>query len=378
MLTQLDYISDLQQNGEWSEWHGTILQGRNVVENVYRWACGRPTALHDRTRDSDDDDLHDRDYDVAALANNLSQAFRPDLFSNEGSEEDNGNLGRDDEDVYFDDESAEVVISSLRLGDDQGSLFTNSNWFTFRDDKIDTAPVGTSVSDVMDDINLNGTASGGNSSSDDEVVVDEDGEFGETKNPSKASSSSNSDDREGVGISGEERKSSEVDALTKAASIQFDSSDNKYLFGEKPVSDWVRWTDTSGLQVDGSRTNPFLDHQDIAPSINPFNVEATLLNGTFNRLDCMEKSINSDQCQRSVAVPSLFEEDVEFVGVEPEGTEKAMEQALKEGIVGEAGPLKKSSLSPKKVEQKPDEDLAGTEFNDANYWRVEPEVAVLE
>jgi len=43
-----------------------------------------------------------------------------------------GSLERDDEDVYFDDESAEVVISSLRLGDDQeGSLFTNSNWFTF-------------------------------------------------------------------------------------------------------------------------------------------------------------------------------------------------------------------------------------------------------
>jgi len=28
-------------------------------------------------------------------------------------------LERDDEDVYFDDESAEVVISSLRLGDEQ-------------------------------------------------------------------------------------------------------------------------------------------------------------------------------------------------------------------------------------------------------------------
>lgn len=49
--------------------------------------CRRPTALHDRTRDSDDEDLHDRDYDVAALANNLSQAFRPDIFGNEGSEE---------------------------------------------------------------------------------------------------------------------------------------------------------------------------------------------------------------------------------------------------------------------------------------------------
>lgn len=51
------------------------------------FTCRRPTALHDRTRDSDDDDLHDRDYDVAALANNLSQAFRPDLFGNEGAEE---------------------------------------------------------------------------------------------------------------------------------------------------------------------------------------------------------------------------------------------------------------------------------------------------
>ncbi len=32
----------------------------------------RPTALHDRMRDSDEEDVHDRDYDVAALANNLS------------------------------------------------------------------------------------------------------------------------------------------------------------------------------------------------------------------------------------------------------------------------------------------------------------------
>lgn len=44
---------------------------------------------------------------------------------------------RDDEDVYFDDESAEVVINSLRLGEepDSGSLFTNSNWFAFDEDK---------------------------------------------------------------------------------------------------------------------------------------------------------------------------------------------------------------------------------------------------
>ncbi|KAG5005819.1 hypothetical protein JHK82_023800 [Glycine max] len=97
----------------------------------------RPTALHDRNRDSDEDDYQDRDYDVAALANNLSQAFRYGIYNNEDIEEVHGSLERDDEDVYFDDESAEVVISSLRLGDDHesGSLFTNSNWFAFEEDR---------------------------------------------------------------------------------------------------------------------------------------------------------------------------------------------------------------------------------------------------
>ncbi|CAM0881526.1 unnamed protein product [Alopecurus aequalis] len=123
----------LQDNSEWVEWQTDVLVRRNEVENVYHWACGRPTSLHDRGRDSDDDDFRDRDYDVAALANNLSQAFRYGIYSNDDIEEAQGSLERDDEDVYFDDESAEVVISSLRLGDDQegSSLFTNSNWFTF-------------------------------------------------------------------------------------------------------------------------------------------------------------------------------------------------------------------------------------------------------
>lgn len=49
--------------------------------------CSRPTALQDRTRDSDEEDLNDRDYDVAALANNLSQALRYKIYGNEGAEE---------------------------------------------------------------------------------------------------------------------------------------------------------------------------------------------------------------------------------------------------------------------------------------------------
>uniref|UniRef100_M4DEG1 Uncharacterized protein n=1 Tax=Brassica campestris TaxID=3711 RepID=M4DEG1_BRACM len=137
--------SHLQENSKWVDWHTDVLSKRNTLENVYSWACGRPSSLHDRNRDSDDDDYHDRDYDVAALANNLSQAFRYGIYSNDDMEETQGSMERDDEDVYFDDESAEVVISSLRLGDDQeSSLFTNSNWFAFDDEK--TANEGSMAS----------------------------------------------------------------------------------------------------------------------------------------------------------------------------------------------------------------------------------------
>ncbi|KAL0305428.1 UNVERIFIED_CONTAM: Serine/threonine-protein phosphatase 6 regulatory subunit [Sesamum radiatum] len=131
-------LKTITENSDWVDWQTNVLLKRNAVENVFQWACGRPTALQDRTRDSDDDDYQDRDYDVAALANNLSQAFRYGIYSNDDIDEARGSLERDDEDVYFDDESAEVVISSLRLGDDQesGSLFTNSNWFAFEGERI--------------------------------------------------------------------------------------------------------------------------------------------------------------------------------------------------------------------------------------------------
>lgn len=137
----------LQENSEWVDWHTNVLTKRNAVENVFQWACGRPTVLQDRTRDSEDDDYQDRDYDVAALANNLSQAFRYGIYSNDDIDEGHGSVDRDDEDVYFDDESAEVVISSLRLGDDQesGSLFTNSNWFAFEDENSMNQRSTTSV-----------------------------------------------------------------------------------------------------------------------------------------------------------------------------------------------------------------------------------------
>ncbi|KAA8544056.1 hypothetical protein F0562_021767 [Nyssa sinensis] len=341
----------LQGNSEWNDWQATVLQERNLVENVYRWACGRPTALHDRTRDSDEDDLHDRDYDVAALANNLSQAFRYSIYDTEDAAGGHGTLDRDDEDVYFDDESAEVVISSLRLGDDQGSLFTNSNWFAFQGDRIGDVPMGSSSSEMMDEINLNGTSNGGNSSSDDEVVVGEDEELAESKNSANGTMTT--------------------------------------LFGDRPLPEWVGWGESSDFQVCGSSLNPFVDHGDssinlanpaeaVASHVSSPSSEESIPNGTSTSMDSIDGSVGSDSSQRAATMPSLFEEDVEFVGVELGGTEKAMEQALKEGIVGEAGPLKRNII-PKIPEENSDEGGAGIkEFNDANYWRVDQELPKIE
>ncbi|CAN0916381.1 Serine/threonine-protein phosphatase 6 regulatory subunit 3 [Linum grandiflorum] len=346
----------LQENSEWNDWQTSVLQERNTVENVYRWACGRPTALHDRTRDSDDEDLHDRDYDVAALANNLNQAFRYKIYGNEDAEEqENGGLDRDDEDVYFDDESAEVVISSLRLGDDQGSnLFTNSNWFVFQDDRISGAPVSTS--DALEDVNLNGNANGGgNSSSDDEVVVGEDDELTETKDPvDLVDGTSTSDSNDLTGIP------------TDVSLPKLDTPESQDLFGAGSVPEWVAW----GSESESAPTslNPFLDPevQIEPPSLPNGSSPTTTSDGG-----------SSDTSQRAGGtVPSLFEEDVEFVGVEPEGTEKAMEQALKEGIVGEAGPLKRNIAQ--KLPDKDNNPDEVKEFNDANYWKVDQEVTVVE
>lgn len=133
--------SHLQDNNAWVEWHENVLVSRNALENVLQWTCGRPTPLHDPGRYSDDDDYPDKDYDVATITNNLSQAFGYGFYDNADNNQVHGSLEGDDEDVYFDDES-EVVISSLQLGDDQesDSLFTNPNWLTVDEEKVATEP----------------------------------------------------------------------------------------------------------------------------------------------------------------------------------------------------------------------------------------------
>ncbi|KAL2524406.1 SIT4 phosphatase-associated family protein [Abeliophyllum distichum] len=219
-----DIQTFLQENSEWADWYSNVLLKRNAVENVFQWACGRPTTLHDRTRDSDDDDYQDRDYDVATLANNLSQVFRYGVSNNDDIDEVNGSLERDDEDVYFDDESAEEVISSLRLGDDQdsGSLLTNSNWFAFEDERIVNELPTDSVPSPSSNIEGHEVVNGG---ADDEVIVDEDEDLADTATSEQP-----------------ELKPRLADPAPN--NLSEDSRETETMVSEKPP-EWVEWRENS-------------------------------------------------------------------------------------------------------------------------------------
>ncbi|KAF8397694.1 hypothetical protein HHK36_016616 [Tetracentron sinense] len=398
--------SYLQESSEWIDWQANVLQERNTMENVYRWVCGyasypivwntfyycknRPSASQDRTRDSDEDELHDRDYDIAALANNLNQAYRYSMHENDNAEEGHGPLDRDDEDVYFDDESAEVMISSLRLGDDQEScLFTNSNWFSFQNGRVGSELLSTSNSEKMDKINLNETANAGSSSCDDEVVVREDEELVDSRASFNGANTNFLNGYTGNGpMNGGDLKSQDEKASASSDLGFFQYNDDP--FGDRPFPDWVGWMESSDYQVSRSDGTPFNDNDN--PSVNfsdppeaaestvnsLLNGEVLVSNGTKSTICFSERPAGPDGSQ-SATVPSLFEEDVEFVGVELEGTERAMEHALKEGIVGEAGPLKRK-LTPRVPEKvNSNEDGANIlQFNDTIYWRVDQDVAVVQ
>ncbi|TYJ12779.1 hypothetical protein E1A91_A10G004000v1 [Gossypium mustelinum] len=258
-----DIQSYLQENSEWIDWQKNVLSKRNSIENVYQWACGRPTTLQDRTRDSDDD-YQDRDYDVTALANNLSQAFRYGIYSNDDTDEVHGSLERDDEDVYFDDESAEVVISSLRLGDDQesGSLFTNSNWFAFEDDRgSNDNPTGALPSASP---NTEGAGVINGDGEDDKVVVGKGDDLDDTATSSQVP---------------------DVKSEVNSADLSEDSKEAAHNANDEPPT-WVEWRETS----DGIKASGFAE-------------SAIVRNGEV-QVKLEEKGSDTDHNQERTAEPS--------------------------------------------------------------------------
>lgn len=70
----------------------------------------------------------------------------------------------------------------------------------------------------------------------------------------------------------------------------------------------------------------------------------------------------------------------EVAGVEREGTIKAMDKMLKEGVVGEAGPMFANETPHENDTKMHADDTPSSEsdFNDVNYWRRDYSMSVVD
>lgn len=339
--TNIHIQAYLQAHPKWSMWKMTTLQSRNTVESVFQWACGRPSTIQERNLDSDDDEFRDRDYDVSAMANNLTEAFRNGMFESEGVREVHGTSGRGDEDVFFEDESPEV-LSSLCLAEQDSTqlketMFTNSHWFAFEDEESNETSTTFLVSSPvrMDDnqlnIMMNPTTSGHSSGSDDEVVVGEDEELIDTATSNDSSLATAFDanicsdlpqttnsiedlssELEKVGISDDS-------SITRCKSNNMDTSSAK-------SPDWVEWTEFQDVECTSGRNN---SSESNPSELDMGNAAQTRDQGTAIEMDTesIRESLDeasslvhkdgseADELRSRMGLP-LFVENVEFVGVE--------------------------------------------------------------
>ncbi|XP_042470186.1 serine/threonine-protein phosphatase 6 regulatory subunit 3-like [Zingiber officinale] len=357
-LAQLGTSNDrirsyLQESVDWVDWQTNVLRERNAVENVYHWACGRPTSIQERGRDSDEE-LHVRDYDVA-LSNNPLQPFQYRVYENDDM----------DEDVYLDEGSSGVVISSLRLGGDNPScLFTNSNWFTFEDESS-MEPMSITTPDKMDDANLNET-SNGSDSSDDEVVVGVE-ELAKAGMPGHKYLDSDfmSQDTSSVDQSLNDLSTdvTKLNVTDDASLFRLDAAENEDLFNDQQLPEWVGWREASDIHVDGStdasaQSNTVVEG---AATTAPVTTAGALGESTVHALE------SGESAKAEETSSSLFE-DAEFVGVDFEEGRSTNGEV---GVTNRAFVLQVPELP------KPHEDGTAIKFNNSR-WRMEPEVGIVQ
>ncbi|MCO5608720.1 hypothetical protein L7F22_062935 [Adiantum nelumboides] len=419
-----DILVHLQGNSKWAEWQSDILQKRNSIENVCQWTCGRPTTVRDRPVDSDEDDFREKDYDISSMVSNSREAFRYGMFDNEDGDEGLGIVERDDDDVFFDDESAEVVLSSLRLGEEHDrssdSFLSGSNWFAFPDDRPNQSLGSFLVSNPIqrfEDGQGNSVSSSNSSSSDDEVVVGEDEDLVDTATSSDSayfsagSVNGTSTDNPEAGATLERAGNSPVNELSLgmekfevANNVSFfhNENSNEDLFSTRPL-DWESWKEPSTLEGTSGRmtfsdNNPFKDDLEqfgaweasaptatIADELKRDEAETNETTSSSSHQEDMEDppphSVQQGDTGDDEVSKPLFDGSPKFVGVENKGTVKAMEHALREGIVGEAGPLlhPAKGVSQNDTESRTDADATGDlDFTDVNYWRSDYSQSVAE
>uniref|UniRef100_A0A0D6QWY1 Uncharacterized protein n=1 Tax=Araucaria cunninghamii TaxID=56994 RepID=A0A0D6QWY1_ARACU len=338
----------LQACHNWSTWQMSTLQGRNTLENVFQWACGRPSTIQERNLDSDEDEFRDRDYDVSAMANNLTEAFRNGMFESEGVREVHGTIDRDDEDVFFEDETPEVV-SSLQLAEQDSaqlkkSIFTSSHWFAFQDGPKETTPTFLVSSPLrMDDSQLNimmtPPTSGNSGGSDDEVVVGEDEELIDTATSSDSSFATAFDTQICNDLpqttNSVEVLSSELGKVGISDNSSFvQCEENNMDVSSAKSPEWVGWREFEGVEGTSGRnqvsqnnpsevdmgnavqtgegsTSPPSD-EGSAIAMDTESIKDSVVEGSSMVL---KEGSEAEELRGRMGLP-LFVESVEFVGVE--------------------------------------------------------------
>ncbi|MCO5552402.1 hypothetical protein L7F22_005913 [Adiantum nelumboides] len=402
LLSNTDIRAHLEENPDWVKWQTEVLQSRNSIENVCGWTCGRPNTTRDRPIDSDDDDFREKDYDISTMASNLTREVFRYGFDNEDGDEEPGIGERDDDDVFFDDESAKAVISSLRFGEEEDSG-RSKDWFLFSDERssnlMDSSTSTSCFKDEQVDVSCFRT-----SNSKDDVIVGEDNDI------ATSSVVSNSQEKHGnSSATAEFQRTSDKGGMDDLSSrmhnfrvlddVSFfqDKNSDDQIFSARPP-DWASWKDpsivesTSGRIKCSDEKNPCEDNK--AAQSNG-GIAERLVDESFKQADEQLKgadvvvgkeatstAYDPEDFRSDQLCESLFDTSVQFVGVEIEGTAKAMKHALREGIVGEAGPIRPpTSIEKSDNELKSSTDIVtdlDLDYNDVNYWKSDYSQSISE
>jgi serine/threonine-protein phosphatase 6 regulatory subunit 3 len=347
--TNIQIQAYLQANTNWNVWQMTTLQSRNTVQNVLQWACGRPTTIQERNLDNDEDEFRDRDYDISAMTNNLAEAFRYGMVENEDIGDVHGTSDKNDEDVFFDDESAEVV-SSLHVGEEDESgqlkdtMFTNPNWFAFQDEGSKESPPTYLVSSPLqiDDNQINSlmtlATNDANNGSDDEVVVGEDEEIIDTSTSN--SSFATTFDTE-FGNDSPQSTNSVEDLSLELEKVGISDNSSPFqcegrILGMPSVKtpDWVGWRESEDFEGTSGRNQLSKDNPSeiemtnaaetgYGSTLSPPDQRCVIEMDAENSKGALDESSSAALKEGSEAeglrgrmgLPS-FVENVEFVGVE--------------------------------------------------------------
>ncbi|KAH8931595.1 hypothetical protein BDL97_19G030700 [Sphagnum fallax] len=386
----------LQANPNWGRWEMSVLQQRNLVENVFQWTCGRPTTMHDRPVDSDEDDFHDRDYDISTMANNLSrEIYQSGFFDNEDA----------DEDVFSHDEPSEVVISSLHLVEEQErsgarnqqtneSIFgASSDWVDFQDnDRLDDDASPSFFEDLATDTVSSPHSSGDSGSDGDDKDLVDMATCGDDSVSQNLKSELEFEDM----VEHEQKENASKNVALNDGKVEV--SDNLSLFhqieehGTVPdieVPEWMLalreatpFENTRGRDTFGGGNNPF---EVVLPYSMELAREATTPSGPSSN---NEVAISTEATSLASSGDGLGPADghmihpltgEEITGVEPDGTIKAMEKMHDEGVIGEAGPMyPETALVNGSESLAKDNVLGDPDFNDVNFWRTDYKQLVFE